>query len=168
MLPFLSPPGSLRMHASSQFLSAWAEKSKSRANLTFAFSECKKPLELRWEEKRVTLLSIMCAAQSSAWEMEVPWLALTSRLLLSPCQSSLTHSSQNEQNNAAHLPRFARFSARFLHLLFAALHPFSSPLVCWRCSWSCPFPLPRVTSASPAWPGDQAGPKQKENPKGSL
>lgn len=168
MLPFLSPPGSLRMHASSQFLSAWAEKSKSRANLTFAFSECKKPLELRWEEKRVTLLSIMCAAQSSAWEMEVPWLALTSRLLLSPCQSSLTHSSQNEQNNAAHLPRFARFSARFLHLLFAALHPSSSPLVCWRCSWSCPFPLPRVTSASPAWPGDQAGPKQKENPKGSL
>jgi len=49
------------MHASSQFVSAWPEKSKSRANLMFAFSECKKPLELRWEEKQVTLLSIMCA-----------------------------------------------------------------------------------------------------------
>lgn len=86
---------------------------------------------------------------------------------LSPCQLSLTHSSQNEQNNAAHLPRFARFSARFLHLPFAALHPFSSPLVCWRCRWSCPFPLPGVTSASPAWPGTRLVQNRKKIQRGA-
>lgn len=96
----------------------------------FAFSECKKPQELRWEEKQVTLLSIMYTTQSSAWEMKVPWLNLSSRLLLSPCQLSLTYLSQNEQSNAVHLLCFAQFSACFLHLLFAAL-----PCLPWCAGW---------------------------------